>query len=142
MLALYGTYKAHDNRMKSVVSAQRAYNWTDPQAVLYECPREPRLTFFLVAVMADLVARCQASGNPENRTQSTRLFFRFHTTISQGEQPDHRRVRPSLTIHFQSCKFKAGVTALWLSGSVRMPISLAHRVLTIGRAYAGLPMSP
>ena len=30
VLALYGTYEAHDNRMKSAVSAQRAYNWTDP----------------------------------------------------------------------------------------------------------------
>ena len=30
VLALYGTYKAHDNRMKSIVSAQRAYNWTVP----------------------------------------------------------------------------------------------------------------
>ena len=68
---------------------------------------------------------------PENGTQSTRLFFRFHTMISQGEQPDHRRVRPSLTIHFHSCKFKAGVTSRWLSGSVRVQISLAHRVIQL-----------
>ena len=99
---------------------------------------------------ADLLSRssrgrfgCAVSSlrKPENGTQSMRLFLRFHTTISQGEQPEHRRVRPSLTIHFNSCKFKAGVTALWLSGSVRVPISLAHRVLTIGRAYASLLVS-
>ena len=77
MLALYGTYKAHDNRMKSVVSAQRAYNWTDPQAVLYECPREARLTFCLVAVMADLVARCQASGNQKMVRNLHVSFFVF-----------------------------------------------------------------
>ena len=47
---------------KFVVSAERAC-WTVPQAVLYECPGEPRLTFFLVAVVADLVARCQVSVN-------------------------------------------------------------------------------
>ena len=30
MLVLYGTYRAHDERMKSVVSAERAYcYWTD-----------------------------------------------------------------------------------------------------------------
>ena len=89
---------------------------------------------------ADLLSRsshsrsgCAVSSlrKPGNGTQSTRLFFRFHTTISQGEWPDHRRVRPSLTIHFHSCK--------WLSRSVRVPISLAPRVLTIGRAYIDFP---
>ena len=91
--------------------------------------------------MADLVARCQVSGNQKTERNLYVSFFRFHTTISQSEQPEHRRIRPSLTIHFNSCKFKAGVTALWLSGSVRVPISLAHRVLTIGRAYASLLVS-
>ena len=69
VLVLYGTCRAHEKRMKSVVSPERAY-WTVP---------------------------------------STALF-------SQGEWPGHRRVRPSLTIHFRSCKFKTGVIPGGLAG--------------------------
>ena len=53
----------------------------------------------------------------------------------QGDWPDHRRVRPSLNIHFHSCKLTAGVAARWLSGSVRVSMYLARRVVTIGRTY-------
>ena len=118
VLVLYGTYGAHNDRM------------------IFDCS----IGGALRGASADLLSRCSYGRSGcavsslrklENDTQSTRLFFRFHTTISQGEWPDHRRVRPSLTIHFHSCK--------WLSGSVRVPISLAPRVLTIGRAYVDFP---
>ena len=51
------------------------------RAGLYECPREPQLTFFLVAVMADswadLVARCQVSGNQKIVRNLHVSFFVF-----------------------------------------------------------------
>ena len=44
---------------------------------VYECPWEPQPPFLLVAVMADLVAQCQVSGNPKMVRNLHISFFLF-----------------------------------------------------------------
>ena len=74
----YGTCRAYNERMESFVSAESSY---------LTVPLSSRASADLLSRSSHGRSGCAVSSlrNPENGTQSTRLFFHFHTTISQGE---------------------------------------------------------